>query len=367
MSMMFSARSTSTILLLFLCLRCERGAHAWGKQGHEIVGNLAWTLLSEPTRGVVTRLLHETEQGYCTEYCSPLAQVADWADRARYSTEYHWSGPLHYIDVHDDWIPGGCPAAVNSTATTTTTTAVCQFNYTRDCKDDFCVAGAIVNYTSRLESNNNDDEVHDLRRESLMFLVHYIGDIHQPLHCSRTTDRGGNSIHVTFLNHSQSAAAPRDYHRFEQGRKNRLGSQRHHHSPLNLHAVWDDTIIETTLARDYNNSRNVMELHLLNFIWKTRQTDAWKNQWLACANGGLVQCTTSWGQESWKHAIADAYRNVDGTDIKDGTVLTEEYYETRLLVVRERLAVAGVRLASTLELIFGGDDEPNNALLFQTS
>ena len=361
------SRLQAAALLLLLLLHA-RPTHAWGKQGHEVVGNLAWALLSNETQATVAALLLGTAaadddpSSNCQEYCSPLARVSDWADRARYSKAYHWSAPLHYIDVRDDDVPGGCPAAINTTTTTTSSVSSCQFNYTRDCPDDICVAGAIVNYTNRAAARNGsagDDE--RLRRESLMFLTHFIGDIHQPLHCARQTDRGGNSIHVKFLNDtSKNTGAKhhndRDYARtaghsqVRTSRRRRRLRKSHHHE-LNLHAVWDDSIIETTLARDYNNSRNALELSLLNLIWQTRLTPAWNNEWLRCANGALTLCATQWGKESWRHAMRYAYRNVDGTEVVDGTELTDgRYYETRLPVVRERLAVAGVRLAWTLEL-----------------
>lgn len=353
----------------FCCTTTRTAVHAWGKTGHEIVGNLAWTLLSPPTQDAVASILNETPSSndkYCDEYCSPLADVADWADAVRYTQAYHWSGPLHYIDVQDETISGGCPANVNAT----NTDRRCHFDYARDCVDDFCVAGAIVNYTSQLlqlaeapdhrssASRKSAAALKNSTRKSLMFLIHFVGDCHQPLHVSRATDRGGNSIHVKaeFLN--QSAIMDLDSSRgrgYSAKRRRRRLRRAGHHHPLNLHAVWDDSIIETTLALDYNNSRNALELSLMNLIWQTRtfSPSQWNSEWLHCADGGRVECTTEWGQESWNRAVRYAYRNVDGTDIVNGTVLTRDYYRTRLGIVRERLAVAGVRLASTLELAMG--------------
>jgi len=369
MSPLRATSLTARLLLLLLFLHCcaltPRTAHAWGKQGHEVVGNLAWTLLSRTTQSIVVGILNETSNKYCDEYCSPMAAVADWADAARYTKRFHWTGPLHYIDVQDETISGGCPANINATSD-----GRCHFDYARDCVDDFCVAGAIVNYTSQLLPDRNSTSKNEnsaamkanLTRESLMFLVHYVGDCHQPLHVSRTTDRGGNSIHVKFLDHGvMEIHSPRERTRYTEKRRRHLRQAGHHH-PLNLHAVWDDSIIETTLATDYNNSRNALELSLMNYIWQTRNSapSKWNNEWLHCADGGRVECTTEWGQESWNYAVQYAYRNVDGTDIVNGTSLTKDYYETRLEIVRERLAVAAVRLASTLELTFG--DRASSAL-----
>ena len=353
-----------------ILLYCATGTYAWGKVGHEIVGNLAWALLSPPTQYKISTILNQTATNKdCAEYCSPLAAVADWADRARYSAAYQWTAPLHYVDVRDDTIPGGCPAGRN---TTTTTQDVCRFVYARDCVDDICVAGAIVNYTSNLRRfavGGGRAPVTNQSRESLMFLVHFVGDCHQPLHVARNTDRGGNSIMVKFLNQTTTKNASRDRNvvptteqrhlrRGHSHHTNQHQQQLHqpqHHHALNLHAIWDDSIIETTMLQDYNNSRNAMELNLLNFIWNTRSTSPskWNNRWLRCADGGRVACTTEWAQESWTYAVQYAYRNEDGREIVSGTALTRDYYVTRLPVVREQLAVAAVRLASTLELTFG--------------
>jgi hypothetical protein len=173
-----------------------------------MVANLAWRLLSNQTQQVLEGILglRQPNDNWCPG-CSPLAKVADWADQARYSAAYHWSGPLHYIDVRDDLLPEGCPVHDAGSSSS------CSFNYARDCVEDVCVAGAIVNYTQRLKSQihplrsseSNEHSQQLLRQlpshtsvsanssdsESLKFLVHFVGDIHQPLHCSRKTDKGG--------------------------------------------------------------------------------------------------------------------------------------------------------------------------------
>jgi hypothetical protein len=68
------------------------------------------------------------------------------------------SAQLHYIDTPDK---------------------ACTFVYTRDCVDDACVAGAIANYTDRLKDTSLPKAQ---RAEALKFIVHFVGDIHQPLH-----------------------------------------------------------------------------------------------------------------------------------------------------------------------------------------
>lgn len=366
----------SVQLFLSVLLFSAPAVYGWGKQGHQIVGNIAWMLLTEETRYNVSNLLNViNNRSECHEFCSPLAIVADWADEIRY--RYHWSAALHYIDVRDDLLPGGChrrhsrtPQDANEQGKKDANN-LCQFNYTRDCPKNVCVAGAIVNYTARiavLTDHHRDTPTTALwqqqqqqkeRRESLMFVTHFVGDIHQPLHCARQTDRGGNSIHVhydvkkRFRDESSSTEGdtiPATTSRRRRHRRRLL--LRGGHQALNLHAVWDDSIIETTLAHDYKHSRNAMEANLLRYIWQVRTTDAWQKLWLSCPYGSRTECTVQWAEESWEYAIQYAYSHVNGTEIVDGAVLDVAYYESRLPVVRERLAVAAVRLALTLEDIF---------------
>jgi hypothetical protein len=358
----------------------------WGQKGHEIVGNVASSLLSENALYRVAKLLNVSQVnstasettatsiyvddhrrvrylGFssCDEHCTPLAIVADWADQIRF--RYHWSAPLHYIDIRDDIIPNGCHVV----PTTAKALSVCAFNYTRDCPNDACVAGAIVNYTEQLSNGyaqhyerGNLDQLQQLK-ESLMFLVHFIGDIHQPLHCSRTTDRGGNTIHVHFdatASLADNNPSSRNQHRIHENnfrlRHHRYGRDLRHHS-LNLHAVWDDSIIETILERDFDYSRNALEANLLSYIWNVRTTDPslYNNIWLGCADATDVNCSSQWAEQSFQYALKYAYANVDGNEVVNGTVLDEQYYQTRQPIVRERLAVAAVRLATNLEQIFG--------------
>ncbi len=320
---MMAQRGSLLVWFLF-----ARQIHSWGRIGHEIVGNVAWSLLQQPTQAAIKMLLNGTYPNeHCMEFCSPLANVADWADSARYSQFYHWSGVLHYIDIRDDLVSGGCPAIANS----------CHFIYERDCVQDVCVAGAVSNYTYQISAASASLPFSQ-RRIALKFLTHFVGDIHQPLHCSRTTDRGGNSIHVTFLNETMHYGGMR-------GNK---------HHELNLHAVWDDTIIEKTLIEDYKGSRNAFELDVLDIIWSASRTPAWKQKWLPCANGSGTSCTSVWAEESFQLALQYSYQNTDGKEVVDGTHLTLAYYQAALPIVQEQLALAGFRLASTLQAVLTG-------------
>ena len=93
----------------------------------------------------------------------------------------------------------------------------CTFVYERDCVDwhgnkDFCNAGAIANFSSQLLKSKG--EVTNATTVAMKFLIHFLADVHQPLHVGMASDRGGVKMNVEFM-------VP------EQG------------SRWNLHNIWD--------------------------------------------------------------------------------------------------------------------------------
>ncbi len=211
--------NSSLALLQLLLINAVTSCFAWGAIGHEIVGNIAYNMLSGSTRAAVTDILFP--DGYTSDdnVTSPIAAVANWADKVRYTKAFAWTTPLHYVDVMDAEISGGCHPQGN-----------CTFVYERDCQNDKCAVGAIVKFTHssigyKVSGDNDvlvesvwvdpglirgskkvfpatDESIASImnvtQRESLMFLIHIIGDVHQPLHVSRASDKGGNTIHVDF-------------------------------------------------------------------------------------------------------------------------------------------------------------------------
>jgi len=147
------------------------------------------------------------------------------------------------------------------------------------------------------------------RRMALRFIVHLVGDLHQPLHAGDNHDRGGNDTQIRF---------------FEKD--------------SNMHRLWDSDLIE----------------------WNTRSEDVWlaelgeldTDKKCALWIGGTVE---DWATESLLAARA-AYV-VQGTDarIKPGQKLSREYYDAHLPVVRRRLYQAGLRLAMVLNEAFSAD------------
>jgi len=371
--------SAMTLLMILYCIIFyllifqSQPAEAWGSDGHEIVGNIAYSRLTTEAKAAITSILNKGAQfsieqkkqaHKISNKMSPLANVATWADKVRYTKAWHWTAPLHFIDVEDKTYEHGCHYEALPDKNSRNAGAdidhlsnaeTCHFIYERDCKNDFCVAGAIANYSTIFGQEYNDDkfviykEKRHLRSpqveqnivsrdiglaknstyllvDSLMFITHFIGDIHQPLHCSRKSDKGGNSFKVHFEVHSEE--------------KNKWS----------LHSVWDTGIIVKSVQEMFNNSRDAFEDEILRLI-ETEYADL-IDTWLSCSDGRDKLCTTKWGEESFEDALRYSYMSETGAEIVDNSTISFEYYKSRLPIVQQRLALAGVRLAGTLELLF---------------
>ncbi|PKA55147.1 Endonuclease 2 [Apostasia shenzhenica] len=262
--------------------------NSWGKEGHIMVCKIAESYLTEKTRKAVAELLPETAGG-------DFPSVCPWADEVRF--RYHWSSPLHYINT-----PG-----------------VCNYKYSRDCHNSkgvmgMCVVGAINNYTGQLLDCGDLSNQYNLT-ESLMFLVHFVGDVHQPLHVGFEADEGGNTIIV-----------------------------RWYRRKTNLHHVWDVSMIETAMKYFYNDNLDTMVKGIQLNI-----TGGWSdeiNSWENCQNKRAT-CANDYAVESMHLACNYAYK-----DVEQGSTLEDEYFLTRLPILKKRIAQAGVRLALILNRIF---------------
>lgn len=117
-------------------------------------------------------------------------------------------------------------------------------------------------------------------------------------------------------------------------------------------SVWDTAIIERAIRLYHNSSQHCFQ----SFIEESLVTQSNIRLWGACSvevGTGSRTCPSQWAEESFSDALAYAYGDENGYEVKSGTNLTEEYFETRLEIVQRRLAAGGVRLAATLEEIYG--------------
>ncbi|XP_020088057.1 endonuclease 2-like [Ananas comosus] len=264
--------------------------HAWGKDGHYMVCKVAEQYLTRKASRAVMDLLPEEAEG-------EFASVCSWADQVRF--RYRWASPLHYINT-----PAG----------------VCNFDYERDCHNSkgqqhMCVVGAINNFTMQLQTYYEDPSSEYNLPESLKFLAHFMGDVHQPMHVGFDNDEGGNTIAVHWYRRKS-----------------------------NLHHVWDVNILETAKRKFYDNDLTSM----IDAI-RTNITDEWSDEvdeWKTCPEKSMA-CADGYASESIQLACDYAYKDVD-----QGSTLEDDYFLSRLPVIEKRIAQAGVRLATLLNRIF---------------
>jgi nuclease S1 len=171
-------RTTVRLLLFAAVMVATSQAQAWGPDGHAIVAAIAEARLDPAIRAQVAQLLSCDQTG-----AQHLDQIASWADAVR--TRDQTTGPWHFVDI---------PLQTQ------------LFDPNRDCAGGNCVVAQIRRFASVL-ANRNDTPQH--RLDALKFLVHFVGDIHQPLHCETDFtqlpppegDRGGNLIHFNYFGH----------------------------------------------------------------------------------------------------------------------------------------------------------------------
>lgn len=243
--------------LLLLCiggLMAVR-AFAWGAQGHEVIASLAWQGLQPKARQEVARVL-------ALEPGQTLESIATWADEHRSASTGVW----HYVNF-----PRG----------------TCRYEPQRDCPEGKCVVAAIERQRALWASNASDAT----RLKALKYLVHLVGDVHQPLHAGYQDDRGGNRFQLrAFMRAS------------------------------NLHALWDSGLLR---HQALDNAALVAVLQALPFSNKRLDLD-------------VVQMA----QESCRLVALAGFYPTEG--------VSDAYFERFSPVMRQRLALAGARLAAML-------------------
>ncbi|RYZ18599.1 MAG: hypothetical protein EOO16_22085 [Chitinophagaceae bacterium] len=147
--------------LLLLLLAAPTRSWAWGKQGHEMVAQIAFHFLDPAVRQKVLKAL----DGFSIE------EAATWMDDARANHSFDAMRPWHYIDIEKgkDYQP-----AADKNALT-------------------ILNGVIGKLQQQASFTGN-------AQRDLLLLFHLVGDIHQPLHTGYPADKGGNSINVDYDN-----------------------------------------------------------------------------------------------------------------------------------------------------------------------
>ncbi len=187
--------------ILLLALAFSPSVLAWSALGHRLVGALAERHLDPAAQAQVHVLL-------AGEPDPTLAGVATWADTLRDSDpeRFKQTSRWHYIDT-----PPG----------------TCAYVPARDCPDGNCAIAAIGKQRAILADRSQPLAA---RRDALKFVVHLVGDVHQPMHANNHDDKGGNDFQVSLRTDLQPEAYARN--RYVNGV---MGT--------NLHSVWDFYIL----------------------------------------------------------------------------------------------------------------------------
>lgn len=172
-----------TIGLIFVALIATTSqAWAWGKTGHRVIGKIAEDHLTAVAKAGVRSILG----------VETIAEASNWPDTMRSDPSPFWqktASPWHYVTVP----PGKTYSEAEAPAEGDAATALQRFSATvRDAKAPLAD-----------------------RQLALRFIIHIVGDLHQPLHAGNGSDKGGNDVRVTFMGRS-----------------------------TNLHSVWDSALID---------------------------------------------------------------------------------------------------------------------------
>lgn len=258
-------------------------ARAWGDLGHRLVGELAQPLLTPKAAAGVAELL-------AGEPDPTLAGIANWADTMRASDpeRFKATSRWHYVNFHE---------------------GSCHYDAGRDCPDGACVIGAIETQRRVLANRGLPIEA---RRDALKFIVHLVGDVHQPLHSSNRPDRGGNDFPITL----RTAIPPEEYAR-ENYRDGVMQTQ--------LHSVWDHYVLASAGRTPAEYSARL-------------------------ARSVRVPWSSQGGPRGW---AIESCRLIDRNSLyPPGHDLDDAYLETMRPLAEARVRLAAGRLARLLNEVF---------------
>lgn len=291
--LMTAVRTTAVMAVgvsTFLC--SVTPAYAWGDVGHEVVGLIASNYLDPAVRTKVNAIL----AGDTTHLTANtmIDSEATWADKFRDSSSAHRSqtAKWHFVDIEI--------TAPNLTTACFGRPALPAGTVASNGPANDCVVDKIEEFQAELL--NSATSATELR-EALQFVLHFVGDIHQPLHSSDDNDAGGNDKTVTASGIASNS----------------------------LHHYWD-----TEFVNMLGSSESAIAQSLIANI-----TDAQRAQWSA----GTAD---DWAMESFTLAQNHAYGLLPAPTSTNHYSLPASYVTDAKSVVATQLSKAGVRLAFVL-------------------
>jgi hypothetical protein len=253
--------------VVVLMVFCWQPAQAFGRLGHRLAGEVAVQYLCEPAKLELQQLNGKY----------PFVTAGIWADKVRYKKEWRYTSPWHYMNVEADVFTADTP---------------------RSPKGD--VLFAINKYRAQLAS---PDSSFQERRYAMLFLVHFVVDVHQPLHVGYQEDLGGNKVAVLL-----------------DGKA------------TNLHSVWDTALLQSEDQSIQDYTVELLALSAGNVaIWQAAAPEVWVQESLDVRPEVYSYPAPKWGA---KARLSDSYMTVSKE------------------IIDIRLAQAGVRLAGELNAIW---------------
>lgn len=254
-------------------------ALAWGVAGHEAIGIIAEQNLSPQTKAKVSALLEKGED---------LAKASLYPDEVKHTSGWGHTRPYHYVSIPD---------------------GDTYFNALEDLSEKDKSYGDIGRALAQSEVILRDPKAStQAKRYALRFIVHFAGDIHQPLHAGIAEDKGGNLVEMIWQN-----------------------------KKTNLHAVWDFSIIDMFIDPNFIGGEKTTPLRGEDYVKRLRKPSQkeiaeWQKSFFM-----------TWIDESQAHRTV-TYEKVNGTN--------KAYYTKNIDLVNERVLQAGVRLGAWLNAIF---------------
>jgi S1/P1 Nuclease len=280
---------------VLLCVTASSQARAWGDEGHEVIGLIAEHYLEPGVRARVLEILRDDDTGL-VEHDMP--HESTWADKYRDSDRdgdkrrYLGTRDWHFVDLEITGLDvsracygrrplaAGVPVSVGPA--------------------EDCIIDKIDQFYAELENPATPPAE---RRVALQFLLHLVGDLHQPLHASDDHDQGGNRKLVSAEGMELN----------------------------NLHHDWDVEFVRRLGASD-SDIANKLIAHI---------TEAERARW---SSGTPLD----WALETYAVSKQHAYALLPAPSGGSRYELSQAYVEDATRVTAEQLSKAGVRLASML-------------------
>ena len=281
--------SARVLVALLASLLVPTAAFGWGEAGHRIVARAAEPFLTSAARQHVRDLLDTTECGGRRTLADGLACASTWADRARHESHpqtYNW----HFVDIPR---------------------ARAAYEPRRDCQPrnratkGTCLVDGLDHVVAILRDERADATI--TRSQALLFVIHLIADLHQPLH-TILEDAGGNFTQVRYFD-----------------------------APTNLHQVWDTKLLQT-MMRNRDLSERAYARRLEDEIATSGAANLQRGDRIG------------WVEETHGVAVRDAFGSLVMSPVTRDRrpSLGTGYVEHCQPVVDRQLARAAARLARTL-------------------